>query len=301
MLTIGLCSRAASVFVCFCLISLHNHQPFNINGGDAMVRFYSCYLMFSDCGAALSCDRLLQRMRHPTFGEESRPELIAPWGLRMLQMQLALSYWSTFCHKISGKQWLDGTAVYYATRLDDMTRFEMPLLYDNMLFCKFLTWYTLVVEGAMFTLVWLRDFRYFVLIAALFLHLGIDYSINLPVFEWAFMSGFVLFIYPEDLSRCMDFIKSRIVVGFGPATPLLYNPANKGQLSIASVLEGLDILGRLQIAADDSSDDHHRTKRCRYAHKDSTPCLANGALAATLAALSFHRTAVPTSLSLPLE
>jgi hypothetical protein len=253
-LTTGFCTRAAAIVVCLFLISMDNRQPFAINGGDAMMRLLAGYLVFAEAGAAFSIDRLIKRWKEPTFGEASRPKPVAPWGQRMIQVQMAITYWSTFCAKLSGAQWLDGTAVYYATRLDDMINHTMPL-YDSLLFCKFLSWYTLFVEGAMFSLVWLRDLRYWILGATMIMHLGIDYSINLPVFEWIFMTSFIAFIYPEDLTRAMDFLKRRINTYFGPATPLLYNGAVSRQTSTASVLEGLDIFGRLHIMPMTPPDD----------------------------------------------
>jgi hypothetical protein len=246
-LTIGFCTRAASLAVCLILISTHNHQPFNINGGDAMMRLMAGMLVFADAGGAFSVDRLIMRLLFPTFGDDSKPKPSAPTGQRLIQVQMAIAYGSTFFHKISGAQWLDGTAVYYAVRLDDMTRHPMPLLYDNLLFCKLLTWYTLLVEGAMFTLVWLRDVRYYVLAATALMHLGIDYSINLPVFEWMFMAGFIAFIEPEDLTKLMTWLKRRVEIGFGSPEPLTYNAESKQQTSLASLIEGLDVFGRLTI------------------------------------------------------
>ncbi len=207
-LVIGFWTRPAAIIVSLFLISMDNRQPFAINGGDAMMRLLAGYLVFSEAGAAFSVDRLIKRWKTPTFGEASRPKPVAPWGQRMIQVQMAIAYGTTEFAKISGAQWLDGTAVYYATRLDDMINHTLPL-YDSLLFCKFLTYYTLFFEGAMFTLVWLRDLRYWVLAGTLIMHVGIDYSINLPVFEWVFMSSFITFIYPEDLTKCMDFIKSQ--------------------------------------------------------------------------------------------
>ena len=251
-LFIGFKTRAASIVVALYLISMDNRQPFAINGGDSMMRILAGYLIFSEAGAALSVDRLIKRWQNPTFGDASRPKPVAPWGQRMIQLQMAITYWSTFCAKISGPQWLDGTAVYYATRLDDMINHTLPL-YDSPLFCKFLSWYTLLVEGAMFSFIWIRELRYWVLAGTMVMHLGIDYSINLPIFEWIFMSSFVTFIYPEDMARSMDFIKGQLNARFGPATTVLYNSAIPRQVSMASVLEGLDVFGRLNITAIDAT------------------------------------------------
>ncbi len=56
----------------------------------------------------------------------------------------------------------------------------------------------------MFTLVWIKEIRYFVLAAALILHLGIDLAINLPVFEWAFIFALVTFVEPEDIRKILS-------------------------------------------------------------------------------------------------
>jgi hypothetical protein len=103
--------------------------------------------------------------------------------------------------KIAGSQWLDGSAVYYATRLDDMFRFPAPLIANNMFLLKTLTWFTLIIELAGWTLIWFKDTRYWVLLGLLGLHLGIDYMINLPVFEWAFIRTLITFVPSQDLTN----------------------------------------------------------------------------------------------------
>jgi hypothetical protein len=90
-------------------------------------------------------------------------------------------------------------------------RLKLPL-FDSLAFCKFLSWYTLLVEGAMFTLVWIRELRYFVLVSAVILHLGIDFAINLPVFEWAFIFSLIAFVEPEDIRKLHFQILERIGV-----------------------------------------------------------------------------------------
>lgn len=197
--TIGLGTRFTVPFVSLSLISLHHHNPFNINGGDTFLRLTSIFLALSPCGQAWSLDNIIKRKRGIAI-----EKLHSPWAWRMIQVQLAIAYCDTFFCKVAGQQWLDGTAVYYATRLEDLFRFDVSFLFDNIWFCKILTWYTLIIEFAMWTLVWFRPFRYFILAGALLLHLGIDVAINLPVFEWAFIACLCAFIYPDDLEQIKD-------------------------------------------------------------------------------------------------
>ncbi len=205
-MTFGFCTRVSCIYVALALVSMHHHNPFNINGGDAFVRLMSFYLCFSNCGDYFSIDRWLAEKR--TKGP--LPVVAKPaWALRMMQVQLAIVYLHTFACKVNGIQWWDGTAVYFATRLEDLMRMRMPL-FDSMLFCQFLSWYTLVVEFAMFTLVWIKEVRYYVLVSAVILHLGIDLAINLPVFEWAFIFALITFVEPEDLRKVLDRIDEKL-------------------------------------------------------------------------------------------
>lgn len=205
-MTVGFCTRMSCIYVALSLISMHHHNPFNINGGDAFVRLMVMYLCFSNCGDCYSIDRWIsQRRAGKPLSIDAKPR----WALRMIQIQIAIVYFHTFVCKVNGQQWWDGTAVYFATRLEDLMRLRMPL-FDSLIFCKLLSWYTLVVEGAMFTLVWIRELRYFVLASAVILHLGIDFAINLPVFEWAFIFSLVAFVDPEDIRKVQKVVVEKL-------------------------------------------------------------------------------------------
>lgn len=202
---IGFGTRYSVAYVVLGIISFHNHMPFNINGGDTFMRLVGIFLIFSSCGYAYSIDNWIAKRK----GLEV-PEKACPWGQRMIQIQLAIAYCDTFWCKFSGVQWLDGTAVYYATHLQDLQRIPIPFLFENLFFCKILSWFTLVIEIAIWTLVWIKECRYWVLLATFFLHFGIDMAINLPVFEWAFIATLITFVEGEDLDKALDFAKVKL-------------------------------------------------------------------------------------------
>ncbi len=240
-LTVGLFTRLSAIIVCLGTISMHHYQPYNINGGDSFLRLVSIFLCFSNCGAMLSLDRVLERLQVYPLAEP----VLNPWAQRMIQVQQAFAYWNTFCWKIVGPQWLDGTAVYYATRLDDMYKYNLPILLNQLWIVKLLTWGTLVIEFAMWTFVWVPELRYFVLLGAAALHLGIDTTINLPVFEWAFIMCLINFVPPEDLVRAHNFAKSMIAKIFGEPAKLNYDPSFIPEAHLASIISSLDIFGRI--------------------------------------------------------
>ncbi len=211
-LTVGFMTRFSSIAVYMCLLSIHERNGFILNGGDTLLRVTGFFLMFAPAGAAFSIDRLL-RIRKGLEGPIVPFQ--APWAQRLIQIQISVVYFSTFYWKTLGNTWINGTAVYYALHLQEMHRFPLPVI-ENLLLLKVLTWGTLLIEFSLAVLVWFKELRYPILITGLCFHLGIEYAMNIPLFEWIMMATFVTFIYPDDLSRLGRWFRGRI--WFGRAT-----------------------------------------------------------------------------------
>ncbi|MCW5823300.1 MAG: DUF393 domain-containing protein [Cyanobacteria bacterium TGS_CYA1] len=205
-LTIGLFTRVTAVITFLGIMSLQHHFLANQNSGDNYLRIALFFVALSNAGDALSVDSLIRSLRQDWRQTGLLAPLSSPWAQRLLQIQLSIAYFHTWWCKISGPAWNDGTAVYYASRYDDIMRFPIPFLLDNMWTIKALTYGTLVIEFALGTLIWVRPIRYWVLLFGLALHLGIEWTMNLPMFEWLFMATYFLFIYPEDLARAWDYV-----------------------------------------------------------------------------------------------
>ncbi|HEX3436108.1 MAG TPA: HTTM domain-containing protein [Pseudacidobacterium sp.] len=198
LLTVGLWTRLSSIAVFLCLASIQQRNLFIIHGGDAFLRVTGFFLMFAPAGAAFSLDRLI-RIRRGKEGAEIAPK--APWAQRMIQFQLALLYFISFWWKMKGHAWLDGTALYYVAHLHEMQRFPIPRWIQNPVISKLGGWYTLALEFSLGTLIWFKRFRYPLLLLGVLFHLGIEYAINAPMFEWDILAAYVLFIEPADLER----------------------------------------------------------------------------------------------------
>lgn len=202
MMTVGLFTRVSAVLTFLCLMSLQHHFLINQNAGDNYLRIATMCVAFSNAGDALSLDSLIKGIRQDWRVTGFLAPLSSPWAQRLLQVQICLAYYHTWVAKMAGETWFNkGTAVYFATRYDDVMRFPLPFILDNYYCIQILTWGTLVVEFALWSLIWFRATRYWVMLAGLGLHLGIEYCMNLPMFEWLFMLTYFLFIYPEDLDR----------------------------------------------------------------------------------------------------
>lgn len=196
LLTLGWHTRLSAFLVLIALIGIHHRNVLILNSGDTLLRLGAYYLVFSNAGEALSIDRWNAKRN----GQAEIP-MKSQWLQKLLQYQVALVYFIAFTSKLAGDTWLDGTAVYYALHVDEFARMPVSFIADNLFLSKILTWGALATEASMFTLVWFRKFRYFVLAAAILLHIGIDVTMNIPIFEWLMIASLVVFIYPEDMDR----------------------------------------------------------------------------------------------------
>lgn len=201
----GVFTRVSIALTFLTLISFHFRNGFILNSADVILRNFLFFLIFTPSGDLFSFDRwwALKRGRAPLVPVEK-----SPWGLRLLQIQFCLVYISTVLFKIQGQPWIDGTAVYYATRLDEFVRFPFAVL-NSLLLIKLLTWSTLVVEFALGTLVWIQELRYWVLLAGVGLHIGIDLTMNIPLFEWLMIATMTVMMDPADLQRLLNRLQTK--------------------------------------------------------------------------------------------
>lgn len=194
LLTIGLWTRFSALLVFLGLISIGHRNPLVLNGADVVLRVMGFYLVLAPAGAALSVDRLRAIAR----GEAGpTPDLVPAWSLRLMQLQISLIYASTVLLKLKGTIWPAGLAVYYTSRLEEFYRFPVPFLAHSMLLVNLATYWTLAVELGLAFAVWIPGLRTFALINGVLLHLGIEYSMNVPQFEYIMIVNLLLFCNVE--------------------------------------------------------------------------------------------------------
>ncbi|KYG65427.1 hypothetical protein AZI87_12890 [Bdellovibrio bacteriovorus] len=208
----GTFTRTAVAIAFVTLVSFHHRNGFILNSADSVLRIFLFFLFFTPSGDVWSFDWLRKK-----WNGEAPPVPLekSPWALRLIQIQFCTVYIATVLFKIKGEKWIDGSAIYIATRIDDFVRFPLPLLND-MTTIKLLTWSTLVVEFALGTLVWFKETRYWVLLAGVGLHLGIEYTMSIPVFEWAMIVIMVAMLDPRDVANWVQNIRERNFTALRP-------------------------------------------------------------------------------------
>jgi hypothetical protein len=208
-LIVGLFSRVSAFAVFLILLSFDSRNHFVFHPAFALLRVMALYLSVSHCGDALSLDRIIK-----TRLGKKPPALSSPWAQRLMQLQLIAVYWASLSYQINGPAWLDGSAVYYATHLTEFQRFPLAPFLTQLECCKVIGWAVMLIEFALCTLIWVKEFRYIVLFLGLALHLSIEYSlVFIPLLQPLIIASYLLFIDPDDLSRAYAYIRTRLKQG----------------------------------------------------------------------------------------
>lgn len=205
----GLFTRYSLIIAFICMTSLHQRNIFLLSSSETLMRVMTILLICSPCGHSFSIDSLLGRY-YPTFQQKRTWPV---WALRLIQIQLSVIYLWTFIHKLKGETWIDGTAVYYATRLEGMTNFTIPILMDSPIFLKLATWGTLLTEFSLGVLIWVKPIRKYVIALGVVFHLGIEYLMSIPFFELSMIVLLMNFFTPEELKAFVVRIKEAVIVG----------------------------------------------------------------------------------------
>ncbi len=179
------------------LVAVQRRNPVILNSGDLILRDLTLLLALTPTGAALSVDRWRAHGRASLW----TAPLVAPWGLRLVQLQVTLVYLFAFWSK-SGELWRNGTAVSTSLRLRDLQRFgEFDLLIEHTLVVAALTWGTLLLEVMLGLLLWVKRMRPVLIVGALLLHLMIDGLMLVGFFGPAMAAGLMVFLDGDAVQR----------------------------------------------------------------------------------------------------
>lgn len=177
------------------------------DGEDTLFRLLAFLFILCPLGRHWSIDRTLRISRGDPVDDGPR----VAWGLTLIQIQMTLIYVSTAWEKLDGGEWIDGTALYYVSRLDDVFgRFPVvDAAFEHSWSIRLLTWTVLATEVVLPVALWLRETRRSAVVVGVLLHLGIDYVMVLFLFQWLMIVGLLSFVEFEDLRTLRRRLRSR--------------------------------------------------------------------------------------------
>lgn len=248
--TIGLWSKLSSIVLAIGVVTINHRNGLILNGGDTILRMCLLYLALSPCGLACSADRLIGLWKGK-IGPE--PPQVSLWAQKLIQYNVAVLYFMTFWLKFGqGDMWRNFTATYYASHLGEFRRFWMPEFVNQPPMIYFTSFATLAIELALATLVFYKPARKAVLISGLALHASLEYSLNIPLFQFLVTAPYICFYAGEEVTGFFRrlggsrFSRFKVSVPLPSGMKLAPGPAN--------FFAAVDPLGLVTYVPGDSSE-----------------------------------------------
>ncbi len=175
LLFAGLFTRPTAVAAWLLHWTLLNSSESTSYGIDAYAHVFLFYLIWVPSGDALSLDvRLALR--------KGGPSVPARLGLRVLQLQLCITYFCSALEKAAGPQWWNGELLWRALNLPIYLQFDMTWLAHWPLLLKTAGWASLALEGLYWLFIWPRHTRPLWIAGIVGMHLGIAVFLGLQRF-----------------------------------------------------------------------------------------------------------------------
>ena len=203
---VGWKSRISTCLVWFGFMCFYYRNDVIMNSGDRLLFAILFILVLSPVGKALSVDSKKQ----PADASSSGPVTVPPWGIRVLQWQIALLYLSTGITKLHGHMWWEGTVIHYV--LNDVTLAHWSFAYFPLpLFVtKIMTYASVIWECLFLFLVWYKPTRKATLFFGVAFHLGITFLIEVGWFSFYTMTLYLAFL-PDSYWQKRDLKKRQKV------------------------------------------------------------------------------------------
>jgi hypothetical protein len=190
-MAVGWHTRIASWIVVFLLIALQRRDVYVLNSGDLLLRDLAFFVALMPAGERWSLDAR-RREPHPR----------APWGLRLLQLQLSAVYLFSVVAKLHGTSWQNGTAVGKAVQLEDLQRLVVPQwAATSVTVSALLTYGTLAAETFLVFGMWLPRTRWWAMATGVAIHLGIEATLLIGWFSLTIISCYLAFVTAHALHQ----------------------------------------------------------------------------------------------------
>lgn len=175
-----------------------------VTGADSYQITTLALLLFSRCGGRYSVDYWLAKRSGKFYRTWSSPAFEY-----LIRMQLFLLYASAAAVKLMRPIWQEGLALYYVFRQKNFQLFPLPPVFFEPWMSKVFSYMTLGLETAWALLLWFKPIRYPLLALAYVFHLGMHFTLNIPLFQPFVISTLICFVDPKDVRKVERFLINR--------------------------------------------------------------------------------------------
>lgn len=197
---LGLFSRSLTWLVFLLHLSFMQRNFTIIYGADLFANFWLLYLSLVNHNRYFSILNIGRpKLHHQINLPQIDSDLLSTVGVRLIQVQLCLSYAYTGIEKLKGSVWWEGVAVWHVLGIQELMSMDLTFLQSFPLIIGALTMMTVIFEIYFPAAVLSDSVRPYWLMIGLGFHGSTAIFMNLPFFCLVMIAAYLLFIDSKSL------------------------------------------------------------------------------------------------------
>lgn len=202
-LALGLIGRRLCWLVLVFHLMFFQRNLMTIYGADLISNFFLLALCFTNANTHFSLKNRIFK-KQP---QEYVPSALDSMGLRMIQIQLCITYGFTGLEKFRGNEWWEGTAVWAVLTNTQLNFMDFSFFHYAPVVVVAMTWSTLLFEAYFPVIIWFRGLRKYWLTVGFLFHMGAAVFMSLPFFSLVMVSSYLVFLEEDQVERLLRFLR----------------------------------------------------------------------------------------------
>jgi len=186
--------------LCIAFLSIFNRNELIVYGVDQVTLLLLVFLCLAPIGARWSFDSWWHNRLGGT-ATASQANWRASAVQRLIQVQMAIIFFSTGMDKLNGPAWRSGDAAWIALTDNEVALFPLAIASQHYWLVRLSSWITLLLEVLYPFLIWSRHSRLPMLSLAIGLHLAIALVFGMYHFSAVMICGHLAFVRGEWLTN----------------------------------------------------------------------------------------------------
>ena len=214
----GFATRIVTPLLLLFWVALSTNSVFLTNGGDVIIRLALLFCVFANLSKHWSIDAWWCRRRriasiYPVAITRRIPEWVRAaahnTAVVLCGYQVVLVYVNSGIFKLMGKEWLEGSALYYAFNLDVFRVFPAlsDIAWQVTPFVVVGSWVSIWAQLLFPVLILWRPTRYAALLVIMGMHFGIGLFLGLWPFSIAMIALDLVFIRDASWQRALAWVR----------------------------------------------------------------------------------------------
>ncbi|WP_060873141.1 HTTM domain-containing protein [Myroides odoratus] len=195
--TLGMLPRISAIVLFFLLFIFKFRNIYLLDGGDNIITALLPFFFFiSSKSLCKPYTKIVEQIGIESSYYLKKLTAVAIFGI---MIQICIVYFFAGLHKLQGKVWLDGTALYYILNTSDFSAYAVN---DYITQCPILvyalTWSTIAFQLSFPIFVWFNSTRKIVLLIGILLHLGILVFMRIDNFSFIMLACYAVFFTDQE-------------------------------------------------------------------------------------------------------